>query len=154
MKTVVEELSGLDTTIEEGGNNFSVGQRQLLCIARALLQSCKILLLDEVHKKQIINLQKLCLLRNKATASIDIETDNLIQRTIKESFAEHTMLTIAHRLHTIIECDRIMVMDKGRLVEYDSPHNLLNRQSLFLDLVNESDSADYLKSIAARSQKD
>jgi len=133
MKNVVEELQGLDTNIEEGGSNFSVGQRQLLCIARALLQKCKILLLDE------------------ATASIDVETDNLIQKTIRESFSEHTMLTIAHRIHTIIDCDTIMVLDSGKLVEFDSPYALLNRPSLFLDLVNETDSADYLKEIVRKN---
>jgi len=133
MKPVIEDLSGLDTTVEEGGANFSVGQKQLLCIARALLQDCKILLLDE------------------ATASIDIETDNLIQKTIKEHFNNHTVLTIAHRIHTIIDCEKILVLEKGRLVEFDTPHALLSKNSLFLNLVNSCDGSDYLKSVAAKN---
>jgi len=137
MDQVVHELqSGINSNVTEGGSNFSLGQRQLLCIARALLQSAKILVLDE------------------ATASIDIETDNLIQHTIRDGFKDHTVLTIAHRLHTIIDNDRIMVLDKGTLVEFDTPYNLLNTPgSLFLGLVNETDDSEKLKSIAMQCAK-
>ena len=95
------------TLVSEGGSNFSQGQRQLLCIARALLRKPKILLLDE------------------ATASIDFKTDTAIQYMIKENYKNCTTLTIAHRLNTISDSDIIMVLDNGRLVEFDSPKNLL-----------------------------
>lgn len=98
----------LNELIAEGGDNFSAGQRQLICIARALLRNPKILVLDE------------------ATASIDNKTDSLIQTMVRQSFLNSTVLTIAHRLHTIIDCDKIMVLDAGVLEEYDSPKNLLN----------------------------
>lgn len=99
---------GLDEAVAEGGANFSVGQRQLFCIARALLRNSKVLLLDE------------------ATASIDRETDRIIQKMIRTAFgADTTILTIAHRLNTIADFDRILVLDGGRLVEYGAPAALL-----------------------------
>jgi ABC-type multidrug transport system fused ATPase/permease subunit len=97
----------LDTAVAENGKSVSQGQRQLLCIARAILSKAKVLVLDE------------------ATASLDAQTDLLIQETIKKNFAELTMLTIAHRLNTIIECDRVMVMDAGKILEFDEPYKLL-----------------------------
>jgi ABC-type multidrug transport system fused ATPase/permease subunit len=97
----------LDEEVAEGGENFSAGQRQLICIARALLRKPKILVLDE------------------ATASIDNETDEKIQKMVRLSFKECTVLTIAHRLHTIVDSDRIMVLQDGKLGEMDTTENLL-----------------------------
>eukprot|EP01125_Pyxidicula_operculata_P020167 TRINITY_DN73_c2_g1_i1.p1 TRINITY_DN73_c2_g1~~TRINITY_DN73_c2_g1_i1.p1 ORF type:complete len:1092 (+),score=213.81 TRINITY_DN73_c2_g1_i1:119-3394(+) len=138
MKKVIEDagLEGLYAPVSEGGSNFSVGQRQLICVARALLQYSKILIMDE------------------ATASIDVATDTLIQRTIREGFADHTVLTIAHRLHTIIDSDMIMVLDKGKLVEFDTPYNLLQIQNgHFWSLVHESDSVELFYDIASGKKK-
>ena len=120
LKTTLENEqlypNGLNYLVAEGGSNFSVGQRQLFCIARALLRQSKILMLDE------------------ATASIDRDTDRLIQSMIRESFTNVTTMVIAHRLNTIMDFDRILVFDDGKIVEFDTPLNLLNkgmRLSLF-----------------------
>lgn len=93
---------------------MSVGQKQLICLARALLRKTKILILDE------------------ATAAIDLETDDLIQKTIRSEFKNCTVLTIAHRLNTIMDSTRIIVLDKGKIVEFDTPTNLIaNQDSVF-----------------------
>ncbi|KAM6263588.1 ATP-binding cassette sub-family C member 2 isoform 2-T2 [Spheniscus humboldti] len=114
LKTYVQDLpKGLLHLVSEGGENLSVGQRQLLCLARALLRKAKILILDE------------------ATAAVDLETDHLIQTTIRSEFAACTVLTIAHRLHTIMDSNRVMVLQAGRIVEYDSPEELLKKQGVF-----------------------
>ncbi|XP_017479612.1 PREDICTED: multidrug resistance-associated protein 1-like [Rhagoletis zephyria] len=97
--------------ITEGGENLSVGQRQLVCLARALLRKSKILVLDE------------------ATAAVDMETDGLIQETIRAEFADCTIVTIAHRLNTVIDYDRILVLDQGRVIEYDTPSSLLAKKT-------------------------
>ncbi|EQC27624.1 hypothetical protein SDRG_14673 [Saprolegnia diclina VS20] len=104
---LAEGVASLDDEVAERGSNFSVGQRQLLCIARALLRRSQVVVLDE------------------ATASIDLESDKRIQATITECFVGITMLIIAHRLDTIIDSDRILVLDAGRVVEYDTPNVLL-----------------------------
>ncbi|KFW88590.1 Multidrug resistance-associated protein 1, partial [Phalacrocorax carbo] len=106
--------------ISEGGENLSVGQRQLVCLARVLLRKTKILVLDE------------------ATASVDVETDNLVQSTIKREFCDCTILTIAHRLHTVMDSERVLVLDAGRILEYDTPHNLLQRKGVFSEMVAEA----------------
>ncbi|KAH7695297.1 multidrug resistance-associated protein, partial [Aphelenchoides avenae] len=109
---------GLDHAITEGGENISVGQRQLVCLARALLRRSRILILDE------------------ATASVDLATDLVIQETIRREFAQSTVLTIAHRLNTIMDYDRVIVLDKGRIYEMDSPQNLLaSKNSMFAGMV-------------------
>jgi ATP-binding cassette, subfamily C (CFTR/MRP), member 1 len=111
--TISSFPSKLLEIVSEGGENLSVGQRQLICIARVLLRRPKLLVLDE------------------ATASIDNETDHIIQRMIRDQFADSTVLTIAHRLHTIIDSDKIMVLDQGKIVEMDSPDKLLSYNSVF-----------------------
>lgn len=113
--------SKLETPVTENGKSVSQGQRQLLCIARAILSKAKVLVLDE------------------ATASLDAQTDLMIQEAIKTNFGELTMLTIAHRLNTIIESDRVLVMDAGRLVEFDEPITLLqNKEGIFRNLVDQT----------------
>ncbi|XP_035948562.2 multidrug resistance-associated protein 1-like isoform X1 [Halichoerus grypus] len=106
--------------ITEGGENLSVGQRQLVCLARALLRKTKILILDE------------------ATASIDFETDNLVQTTIRKEFSDCTILTIAHRLHSIIDSDRVLVLDSGRITEFETPQNLIFQKGLFFEMLTEA----------------
>ncbi|KAJ4837826.1 Multidrug resistance-associated protein 1 [Turnera subulata] len=125
--------SGLDAEVSEAGENFSVGQRQLLSLARALLRRSKILVLDE------------------ATAAVDVRTDALIQQTIREEFKSCTMLIIAHRLNTIIDCDRILLLDSGRVLEYDTPEALLsNEDSAFSKMVQSTGAANaqYLRGLA------
>ena len=109
---------GLDTEVTEGGSNFSVGQKQLICLARAILKKSKVLILDE------------------ATASVDPETDDMIQSTIRKEFQNSTVLTIAHRLNTIMDSDKIVVLDKGKVIEVDSPMVLLkDKNSMFRSMV-------------------
>ncbi|KAJ7635025.1 multidrug resistance-associated ABC transporter [Roridomyces roridus] len=104
----------LDSSVSEGGENFSTGEKQLLCMARAILKRSKILVMDE------------------ATASVDYATDELIGKTIRQEFAESTILTIAHRLRTVIDYDRVMLLDQGRIAEFDRPSVLLrDRDSKF-----------------------
>ncbi|KAG8381911.1 hypothetical protein BUALT_Bualt05G0022000 [Buddleja alternifolia] len=129
---------GLDAEVLEGGENFSVGQRQLLSLARALLRRSKILVLDE------------------ATAAVDVRTDALIQKTIREEFKSCTMLTIAHRLNTIINSNQILVLDSGQVVEYDTPQNLLeNEASAFYKMVQSTGpaNAQYLHNLVSCEEK-
>uniref|UniRef100_A0A672I9F9 ABC-type glutathione-S-conjugate transporter n=1 Tax=Salarias fasciatus TaxID=181472 RepID=A0A672I9F9_SALFA len=111
---------GLQYEVSEGGENLSVGQRQLLCLARALLRKSRILILDE------------------ATAAVDLETDNLIQNTIREEFSSCTVLTIAHHLHSIMDSSRVMVLDAGRIVEFDTPQNLLSNKGHFYAMAKDA----------------
>ncbi|XP_047256542.1 ABC transporter C family member 2 isoform X1 [Capsicum annuum] len=114
-----------ESKVSEAGENFSVGQRQLLSLARALLRRSKILVLDE------------------ATAAVDIRTDALIQKTIREEFKSCTMLIIAHRLNTIIDCDRILLLDSGQVLEYDTPEVLLKKEgSAFSRMVQSTGAAN------------
>ncbi|XP_043503586.1 probable multidrug resistance-associated protein lethal(2)03659 isoform X2 [Polistes fuscatus] len=112
---------GLEAHINEGGSNLSVGQRQLVCLARAIVRNNPILILDE------------------ATANVDPRTDELIQKTIRQKFEKCTVLTIAHRLNTVMDSDRILVMDAGRAVEFDHPHILLqNGKGYLSSMVKET----------------
>ena len=122
MKTVIaENTAGLEAAVEEHGSNFSVGQRQLLCVARALLRKSKVILMDE------------------ATASIDLETDLNIQKTIRSEFKDSTVITIAHRIHTISDSDKVLVLDLGEVKEFDAPAVLLSdKDSLYSQLVEKS----------------
>ncbi|CAG88326.2 DEHA2E17622p [Debaryomyces hansenii CBS767] len=112
--------TALDVKLSEGGSNLSVGQRQLMCLARALLIPSHILVLDE------------------ATAAVDVETDLVLQETIRREFKDRTIMTIAHRLNTIMDSDRIIVLENGEVAEFDTPANLLkNKQSLFYALCKQ-----------------
>jgi len=121
----------LDSPIASGGGNLSVGQKQILALARAMLRQTKILILDE------------------ATSAIDYETDALIQKSLRNEFKDVTLITIAHRLQTIMDSDKIMVLDAGQMVEFDRPATLLgNQDGLLYSLVNESSDKDILISMA------
>ncbi|XP_067681975.1 ATP-binding cassette sub-family C member 10-like [Haliotis asinina] len=119
LDSAVEMLGGLDADVAERGRHFSVGQRQLLCLARAILTNAKVLCIDE------------------ATASVDSDTDCLIQETLKTEFKDSTVLTIAHRINTILDSDRVLVMAEGKVAEFAPPGALLqNTKSLFYQLVH------------------
>ncbi|XP_021961754.1 multidrug resistance-associated protein 1 isoform X2 [Folsomia candida] len=122
LKSLVTSFpTGLSHEIAEGGENLSMGQRQLIALARALLRKTKILLLDE------------------STSACDLDTDELIQSTIRKEFKDSTVITIAHRLNTIMDSTRVMVLDKGEIREFDSPENLLsNKNSIFSGMVKDA----------------
>ncbi|XP_054082256.1 ATP-binding cassette sub-family C member 4 [Zeugodacus cucurbitae] len=128
-------IPGLDYMVTQRGSNFSVGQRQLLCLARAILRNNKVLVLDE------------------ATANVDPQTDALIQTTIRTKFKHCTVLTVAHRLHTVMDSDRILVMDDGRAREFDIPHLLLKKQNGALRQMVDATGAEAesLKKIASET---
>uniref|UniRef100_A0A452GJE5 ATP-binding cassette sub-family C member 10 n=1 Tax=Gopherus agassizii TaxID=38772 RepID=A0A452GJE5_9SAUR len=118
LQAVITQMGGLDCELGERGKSLSVGQRQLVCLARALLTQAKVLCIDE------------------ATASVDQKTDQLLQQTIRQRFADKTVLTIAHRLNTILDSDRVLVMHAGKVAELDSPAVLSKREdSLFQRLL-------------------
>lgn len=121
LKTFVSSLpDNLYHECSEGGQNFSVGQRQLLCLARALMRRTRVLVLDE------------------ATAAVDMEMDGLIQATIRSQFKDCTVLTIAHRLHTIMDYTRVLVLDKGLMTEFDSPSNLISQRGVFYRMAKDA----------------
>ncbi|KAA0724210.1 ATP-binding cassette sub-family C member 8 [Triplophysa tibetana] len=119
LKPVVKTLpGGLDAIITEGGENFSQGQRQLFCLARAFVRKSSILIMDE------------------ATASIDMATESILQKVVMTAFADRTVVTIAHRVHTILNADQVIVMKRGVILEYDKPEVLLNQEdSVFASFV-------------------
>lgn len=116
-----EVIPTLETFVESSGAKYSSGQKQLVCLARAAISKCKIVVLDE------------------ATANMDAETDKMLNRVVEEIFADCTTLTIAHRLHSIMKCDKVLVLDSGKIVEYDSPIVLKNKEGgLFNKMCKES----------------
>ncbi|KAI7003050.1 hypothetical protein KC366_g19160 [Hortaea werneckii] len=111
----------LDAQLNEGGSNLSQGQRQLVSLARALLTPSNILVLDE------------------ATAAVDVETDAMLQTTLRSNmFKDRTIITIAHRINTILDSDRIVVLEQGEVKEFDTPAELIKTKGLFYELVRES----------------
>lgn len=137
LKEEVQSLTGgLECKMNDGGSNFSMGQRQLVCLARALLRNNKVLILDE------------------ATANVDPETDKFIQATIRDKFGHCTVLTIAHRLHTVMDSDKVLVMDAGRVKEFDVPHLLMQQSDGMLRKLVDKTGAQtsrMLKEIAEES---
>uniref|UniRef100_A0A3Q2ZRI0 ATP binding cassette subfamily C member 3 n=1 Tax=Kryptolebias marmoratus TaxID=37003 RepID=A0A3Q2ZRI0_KRYMA len=119
-KFVSNQSAKLELQCSEGGENLSVGQRQLVCLARALLRKTRILILDE------------------ATAAIDLETDDLIQSTIRTQFEDCTVFTIAHRLNTIMDYTRVLVLDKGQIAEFDTPANLISQRGIFYGMAKDA----------------
>jgi ABC-type multidrug transport system fused ATPase/permease subunit len=121
LKNYVSTLPAqLSFNVVQNGENFSCGQRQLICLARALVRKAKVLVMDE------------------ATAAIDVETDSVIQKTIREDMKDCTILTIAHRIGTVIDSDRVLVIGEGRMVEFDTPEELVRRKGVFYKLAKEA----------------
>nr|XP_003705867.1 PREDICTED: probable multidrug resistance-associated protein lethal(2)03659 isoform X1 [Megachile rotundata]XP_012146728.1 PREDICTED: probable multidrug resistance-associated protein lethal(2)03659 isoform X1 [Megachile rotundata]XP_012146729.1 PREDICTED: probable multidrug resistance-associated protein lethal(2)03659 isoform X2 [Megachile rotundata]XP_012146730.1 PREDICTED: probable multidrug resistance-associated protein lethal(2)03659 isoform X1 [Megachile rotundata] len=119
-ETIADMPAGLTSKVAEEGSNFSVGQRQLLCLVRALVRNNKIMVLDE------------------ATANVDSQTDSMIQKTVRKKFKHCTVFTIAHRLNTIMDSDKILVMDQGNLMEFDHPYILLQKKGYFYNMVQQT----------------
>lgn len=101
----------LDTIVENNGKNLSAGQTQLLCLARASLSKCRILLIDE------------------ANSNIDAETDKMLYKVVNDFFSNCTVLMIAHKMHSILECDKVLVLENGKIVEFDNPGVLLSTKN-------------------------
>jgi len=119
----VSQVQSLNDAVKEGGGNFSVGQRQLLVIARAMLSGASIVIMDE------------------ATAAVDADTDARIQKVMRSEFADATCITVAHRINTIMDSDFILVMDNGKAAEFDTPQKLISKGGMFRDLVQAASHA-------------
>jgi ABC-type multidrug transport system fused ATPase/permease subunit len=116
-----QNKDGLDQKISENGSNLSIGEKQLICITRAILRKSKIIVLDE------------------ATASIDYKTEEIIQKALNELLSNSTMISIAHRIKTVMNADKILVLENGEIIEFDTPENLLNnKKSYFYDFYSKS----------------
>lgn len=114
-------IQDLSTLIDDSGTTYSSGQKQLICLARAAIARCKLLVLDE------------------ATANMDAQTDKMLHGVIAEIFPECTTLSIAHRLHSILNCDRVLVLDNGKIVEFDKPKILISQKdSIFRAMCEET----------------
>jgi ABC-type multidrug transport system ATPase subunit len=121
LKEMIKSMpNGLNSTISSGGTNLSVGEKQLICLARAILKKTRILIIDE------------------ATANVDYRTDQIIQKTIREQFKDCTVLTIAHRLATVVDSNRILCLADGEVRDFASPGELLNdKNSILFDLTKK-----------------
>ncbi len=130
---VVETLGGLDAKLDP--DSLSHGQRQMFCLARATLTKSAIAVLDEATSRYVLVWQSLiiCLSRIhlRTLGSVDVETDKIMQQIIRGAFADCTVIAIVHRLETILDFDKIAVLDHGQLVEFDTPSSLLGRNSAF-----------------------
>ena len=125
LKTLVERLPGkLQFKLRECGTNLSVGERQLVCLARALVQKSKIIIMDE------------------ATANVDFKTDRLIQEVIRDKFKDSTVITIAHRLNTILDYDKLLALDGGRVAEFDKPEVLIRNGGLFSEMMKSQNQSE------------
>jgi ABC-type multidrug transport system fused ATPase/permease subunit len=131
---MVSKLLSLDDPVSENGENYSQGQRQLICLSRAILRQGKIVFLDE------------------ATASTDYETDACIQRTIRQEFANSTVICIAHRLRTVMDYDKVLVLGEGKLLEYGSPLELLEKSEVgaFRNMCRETGEYEALMDLARK----
>jgi len=137
MTDAEKDIAKLNMRISDGGGNFSLGQRQLICMARAIVRKNKVLVMDE------------------ATASIDEMTDRLLQKMIKEEFKNTTVITIAHRINTIIQYDKILAMKDGKVAEFDTPLNLMNKpDGLFASMIDELGEEQKAKLVYLATHKD
>eukprot|EP00760_Papus_ankaliazontas_P035929 PhM_4_TR8090/c0_g1_i1/m.51764 len=136
-KRIHDQNKGLETEVSENGQNFSVGERQLLCLARAMLKKDSgVILMDE------------------ATASVDMDTDRKIQHILQELCTDYTVITIAHRLHTVTHCDRILVMDQGLVGEFDTPYTLSQKEGgIFQGMLRAQGPSEHEALVAAMKKK-